>query len=294
MRDCITGRYNTAVGSYALALCSNGEYNTALGYGAAYNNTTADDNVALGRYTLFTNTTGIRNVAIGADALRLGTTEDFYYNTAVGYKALENTTRFHNTAVGYEALTACTTGFGNSALGYWAGKGNLGGYYNTYVGWEAGDNITTGYNNTVLGYDAKASSATVNNEFTLGNNSVTTLRCQQTSITALSDRRDKTNIVDLDQGIDFISALKPVSFEWKCRDGSLEGVKEFGFIAQDLAETENNFGVTEYLRLVLKNNPDKLEARPMQTYPILIKAVQQLIEKVKSLEVEVANLKLAT
>ena len=29
----------------------------------------------------------------------------------------------------------------------------------------------------------------------------------------------------------FISALKPVSFEWKCRDGSLEGVKEFGFIA---------------------------------------------------------------
>ena len=36
----------------------------------------------------------------------------------------------------------------------------------------------------------------VNNEITLGNSNVTALRCQVTSITSLSDKRDKTNIED--------------------------------------------------------------------------------------------------
>ena len=46
-------------------------------------------------------------------------------------------------------------------------------------------------------YSYDATSATVGGEFVLGNNQVANLRCQDTSISSLSDERDKTNIVDI-------------------------------------------------------------------------------------------------
>ena len=45
------------------------------------------------------------------------------------------------------------------------------------------------------------SSATASNEITSGNSNVTELRCADTTISSLSDARDKTDIIDLPWGL---------------------------------------------------------------------------------------------
>ena len=113
---------------------------------------------------------------------------------------------------------------------------------------------------TTLGYDADASAVDATNEFTLGNASVATLRCNTQSISALSDVRDKTNIEDLDVGINFVKELKPVTFDWNRRDGTMQGEKSVGFIAQDLDKLQIKHNIDNNLNIVLKTNPEKLEA----------------------------------
>ena len=139
-------------------------------------------------------------------------------------------------------------------------------------------------NNTLVGNTAQPSTATVSDEITLGNGNVTNLRCNDTSISSLSDERDKENIEDVPFGLDYILALRPVKFDWNRRDGSSQGKKDFGFIAQELDQVEEQFGLREYTRLVQKDNPEKWEADPMKTYPILIKAIQQLKEENEDLK----------
>ena len=152
------------------------------------------------------------------------------------------------------------------------------------MGAEAGDNTTTGDNNTTIGFAARSSSATVDNEITLGNGNNDNLRCADTSISSLSDLRDKTNIEDIPHGLEYILALRPVKFDWNTRDGTRIGKKDYGFIAQELDQVEETFGNREYTRLVSKENFDKWETDPMKTYPILIKAIQELSEENKDLK----------
>jgi hypothetical protein len=155
--------------------------------------------------------------------------------------------------------------------------------------------LTTGQNNTCLGNGAITSTATVSNEITLGNSSITTLRCQVTTITALSDFRDKTDIIPVDVGLSFIEKLRPVTFKWDKRewypngnrDGSKkEDITQIGFIAQELKALQESENAT-YLNLVYESNPDKLEATPGNLMVPLIKAVQELSAKVKTLEAKV-------
>jgi len=119
---------------------------------------------------------------------------------------------------------------------------------------------------------------------TLGNASNDTLRSNVTSISSLSDRRDKKNIEDIPHGLDYILAMRPVKFDWDRRDGTMLDRKDYGFIAQELDEVQEKFGNKEYTRLVLKDNPDRLEADPMKTYPILIKAIQELKAEIELLK----------
>jgi hypothetical protein len=100
----------------------------------------------------------------------------------------------------------------------------------------------------------------------------------------VSDERDKENIEDLDWGVDFVNALRPVKFDWNRRDGSMQGKKAIGFIAQELDLVEEQYQSHEYTRLVHKDNPDQWEADPMKTYPILVKAIQELAARVENLE----------
>jgi hypothetical protein len=117
----------------------------------------------------------------------------------------------------------------------------------------------------------------------LGNASITTLRCQVTTITALSDKRDKSEITPLQPGLDFIDALQPVRFVWAMRDGGKVGTPELGFIAQDLQAAQRKTGYV-IPGLVLEENPDRLEAASGTLLPVIVKALQQLSARMSQLE----------
>ena len=65
--------------------------------------------------------------------------------------------------------------------------------------------------------------------------------------------------------------------------GTKEGAQESGFIAQELDEAQQAFAAEAYLDLVLKGNPEKLEATPGKLLPVLVKAVQELSAQNKQL-----------
>jgi hypothetical protein len=204
------------------------------------------------------------------------------------------TSALRNAGLGYAVFNRLTSGEDNTALGANAGYEITTGSGNTAIGFNAlnpsGTYNFTGSNCTVIGRDSLPSSQTVSNEITLGNSSITSLRCQVQTISSLSDQRDKTAIEDLDLGLDFIKAMRPVKFAWNRRDGKWHGRKEVGFIAQELHEVEMDFNSTDRTRLVSHEDPSKLEARPMNTYPILVKAIQELSAKVDSLQARITEL----
>lgn len=207
-------------------------------------------------------------------------------------------------AIGIRAVQSNQYGQYITAVGQNAGQ-NLTASNNTCIGYFAGSTLTSGENNTILGANSAPSSATVSNEVTLGDSNVTALRCAVTSITSISDSRDKKDIADINVGLDFINAVRPVSFEWDLRerqpvldeDGNQvgekqprAGLKEYGFIAQELQAVQDQFGTEDYSRLVNTNNPDKLEADTFRLFPILVKAVQELSATNAALEARITAL----
>ena len=268
---------------------------------ALWGNTTASNNIGIGQQAGYSNTTGTRIIAIGTNAYDDSDTEND--NIAIGYNALTTNTAGgeSNIAIGNYAGDAITSGDSNCALGHTAlgkvttvsantGIGNnalnnlVNGQNNTGLGFQTGNALTGGDNNTCIGFDADVSSGTVSNQFKLGNGSINDLRCADTSISSSSDERDKSNIVDIPLGVDFLKTVRPVSFDWTRRDGHKAGVKDFGFVAQELKIAADATDYADHMRLVHDDNPDNLEADPMKMFPILVKAVQELSAKNDSLE----------
>ena len=143
----------------------------------------------------------------------------------------------------------------------------------------------TGNNNILVGVDVTKATPSASNSITLGNSSNTILRCAVTSITSLSDSRDKKEIVELPVGLEFIKGLKPVSFVGDDRnEEGKHDIKDFGFIAQDLKKSQEDAKLAETLKLVYDENPEKLEASYGKLIPILVKAIQELSEEVKQLK----------
>jgi len=237
----------------------------------------------VGKNVMEANTTGSNNTAVGIDSLKSNTTGDL--NTAIGTSAqLTSTTAAKSVSIGTYANYRITTGSRNTSVGYNAGSQLTNGVENTYIGHLAGDTSVSGFNNSAIGHESDVSASGVDNEFTLGNGSIANLRCNDTSISSLSDLRDKTNIEDIPHGLDYILAMRPVKFDWNRRDGTAKGLKDYGFIAQELDQVEQDFDSAEYTRLVHKDNPEKWEADPMKTYPILIKAIQELKAEIEELK----------
>ena len=224
---------------------------TALGtmYGIA-GSSTATSNTSLGYGSLQFNLAGQSNVALGKSTI------------------ISNSGN-RNVAVGDLAMQMSSSNANNSVA----------------IGYNAGPDIQ-GANMIVIGSGATPATSTSANTITLGNSSIATLRCQVTSITALSDARDKTNIEPLGLGLNFVNSLNPVKFDWNMRDGAKVGEKDFGFIAQEIVELEDSISGHDWLQLSLRDNPEKLEATPGRLIPILVKAIQDLSNKVNMLEEE--------
>jgi hypothetical protein len=289
----------TAVGAFSLQAATTGAYNVALGYGSLQGLTTASDNVAVGSFAASSAinsgyaVTGNKNTVVGNYAYG-GFQGDFLMsgieNVSIGYSSMQKQNNAdYCVAVGTYALGTGNDlqGDFNTAVGYTAGDGVTTGTQNTIIGAAAAssgtNDLTTGSNNTVIGYNAATSSATVSNTITLGNSSITTLRCQVTTITSLSDGRDKTNVNSLSAGLSFVDALRPVAFDWNMRDGGKVGEPDTGFIAQELQSAQQLLGV-HIPGLVNEDNPDMLEAGYGKLIPVLVKAIQELSAEVKALK----------
>jgi hypothetical protein len=264
-----SGTGNVGVGYYAGASDSVGAWNTFVGYQAGrYAGSNSNSNTVVGsnagEYMGYDNTGTYRNVLVGESA-------------AAGY-----------VTTGYKHLGSDNVIIGASALEY----GNENVDQCVYIGSKAGGagsssaDRGSGENCIVIGYQAQSTSTTVTNEITLGNSSISTLRCQVTSITSLSDKRDKSNIQDSNYGLNIIEKLRPVTFEWNQRDGKRVGVKEVGFIAQELQQVDD-----DYLGLVYDENPEKLEAAQGKLIPVLVKSIQELKAEIESLKEEINTLK---
>jgi hypothetical protein len=310
----LNGSFNVALGASALPAAINTQANIAIGYNAQESNSTGNNNIAIGRNALRTMSTNFSNTVIGTDAAKLtsnmnravvigsealgvgsggtdavlvgnqaGQNNSAQWTVAIGARALQtNVNGAFNTAVGGQALSAITGGIGRQNVG---------------LGYQAGNNITTGQNDIVIGFQAQASSATANNEITLGNSSISVLRCAVTTITSLSDERDKTDITNLEYGLDFINSLSPKQFTWNQRpehaieidddgnetqveiENANKGKKDFGFIAQDVQSVDNDI-----LRLVYAENPEKLEMSYGKLVPILVQAIKELTNRIEALE----------
>jgi len=278
-----SGNYNIAIGSDALGN-ANPSSSVGIGYRAGRYSTSSV--IAIGHEALAENTSGAEHVAIGFQALDAIITNN--NNTAVGHYALSGSIADDNTAFGNRAAINLTTGSGNTAIGSSAfSTSTVTGNNNTVLGYSVASTLTSGANNLILGYNATSSAATVSNEITLGNSSIATLRCQVTTITALSDARDKKDVQDIPLGVSFIQRLHPVSFVWNTRDGGKVGVPEFGFIAQELQQAQADHGVT-LPGLVYDINPERLEAAPGTLIPVLVKAVQELQAQIDELKRQLA------
>ena len=273
---------NLSLGTGALSSNTTGSGNTANGVNSLRDNTTASNNTAVGNSTLLTNTTGYSNTATGTSSLILNTTG--IENTANGVSALaSNTTGGSNVAVGMIALRDNTTGESNVAVGRSAMYINTTGSNNTAMGKFALYSNTTGSYNTAIGHQAVSSSATATGQVTLGDGNVTSLRCNVTSISSLSDSRDKTNVINSPYGLDFINTIQPRQYKWETRDGNVkDGITRIGFIAQELLEACQ--GQNDKLDLVMTNNPEMLEANYSNLLPIMVQAIKDLSKRLENLD----------
>lgn len=189
-----------------------------------------------------------------------------------------------NVSIGAAAGQLITTGTANVVVGTGAGQ-QVTGNNNVFLGHIAGGTTTTGTNNIVLGYQSNAAAATTSNSITLGSSDHNVLRCAVTSITSLSDARDKKEVKDLNVGLEFIDGLRPVTFVWNDRDeNGKHDIADFGFIAQELKSAEEAVEMSEVLKLVYDENPEKLEASYGKLIPILVKAIQELSTELKALK----------
>jgi len=301
---------NIIIGETAGAAVTNLVYNTTIvGSRACDVMTAAESSVFIGNNVCDTLTAaGEKNIGIGVYGHRSSTNTTGNYAVSLGYQGNVGSGS-EQTVLGSRAGKSggSDTQTGSVIIGYQANYGGGAGdnTYSTIVGYRAGNTKTSGTNCTLLGAHAEASTTTVDNEITLGDSSIATIRAQVTTITALSDERDKKDIVDLRHGLDLVKSLKPREFVWDHRaekrmvtetvkdaDGkdvdvdkeveiysARKGTKDIGFVAQELQSVDD-----EWMQLVSASNPDKLEASYGKLVPVLVKAIQELSAKVTALE----------
>lgn len=272
-----------------------GATNASFGLGSL--STTGSYNSALGYYSLANVTIGTQNTATGEESLRLLTSGN------------------QNTANGAHALYAITTGIQNAAFGYNSLNNLSTGSYNTAVGTFAfGTNVNFS-NSTALGFNTVI---TASDQARIGNNAVTSIG-GQVGWTTVSDARFKNENVQKVPGIDFIKKLRPVTYfvnynamnsftgankqnasneHSSISNGANEyqpnyqKTLESGFMAQEVEQAAKELGYDFNGVDAPKNENDYYGLRYAQFVVPLVKAVQELDEKLEQKELENKTLKL--
>lgn len=214
-------------------------------------------------------TTGTYNTAIGTTALGSMTAGDF--NAAVGFGALfSNLTGDSNVAVGYNAL-ANSLGNNNVGIGYSAGAILVTGSNNIYIGAGLGqaieDNAT--YIGNIFGATSASGAAVfVNSAGKLG--------------TATSSARFKQEVTTLGDVSRLVQSLRPVSFYYKPEFDDGSRVKQYGLIAEEVADVMPD--------LVIRDKDGAVQSvRYHFLPPLLLAEVQRLEQERAELTQQVAR-----
>jgi hypothetical protein len=241
------GNFNTAVGAIALNQNSAGTRNSAIGYAALNSNASGSDNTALGMQALGFNTSGSNNTALGVNSL------------------LSNSGGSNNIAVGFNAGSAVGTGDFNILLG------------NDGVDGES-RTIRIGTPNTHLQTFIAGISVTgvsgahvlVSSDGQLG--------------VELSSRRYKEDIRDMGEASNDLLRLRPVTFRYKQAALAGERPREYGLIAEEVAEV--------YPDLVVHSATGEIETvQYHKLVPMLLNELQKQHQQLGKQEEELSQLK---
>ena len=230
-------------------------------------------------------------------------------NTSFGVNALNPASTGHqNTASGTASLYSNTTGSQNTASGAFSLFSNTTGNYNTAIGYGAFSSGASFSNSTALGANT---TITASDQVRLGNNAVTSIG-GQVDWTTLSDSRFKTENAAKVPGFDFIKKLRPVTYyvDHEAMNRYLEAPKgedvqnrssleakntykpsytktlESGFMAQEAEQAAKELGYEFNGVDAPKNDKDYYGLRYDQFVVPLVKAVQELNEKLEQKDAE--------
>jgi hypothetical protein len=285
-RALTTGGNVTAIGNHSAEDITVGNHIIAIGVNAGAGIITGNTNIVIGDESLIANTDNVSNTVV------------------IGHHSVTNNGVSESVIVGNNTCSAINTsskdviignGIGNylvnSSDNVIIGKNSASslenGNKNIVIGSSAGNNLVNGNNNIVIGYNNACSAGNANNEITIGNVLHTTFRYYGT-MTSLSDSRDKTNIQDLDIGLEFLKDLRPVKFDWDARNGRNDK-NDIGFVAQEIkmAEEKHNIGT----KIVDDSNPDELTVSMMKLIPVLVNTVKQLSDQLSELQKDIETIR---
>jgi hypothetical protein len=322
LKSTNTGGANVAIGEETLFSNTTASNNTAVGYQAAYSNTTAGKNTAVGYQALYSHVNSDanpQNTAVGSQA---GYNATGYSNTFIGGSTgLSATTGINQTYVGYGAGSDITTGTRHTILGCFGGNaGGLNittasgyivlsdGFGNPRV-WCNGngdfivgtartsargflDIPTIGGTGSVCLAMSRGGDAGAMVNFYATNSTTTPIGNiyntggTNTQYNTSSDYRLKENITPMTGGLDKLSALKPVNWNWKST-----GADGQGFIAHELAEVCPHAVSGEKDEVDADGNPVYQGVDTSYLVATLTAALQELKTIVDAQAAEIAELK---
>jgi len=310
---------NVIVGIDAGKNLSSGDNNVVIGQNAGLNVTSEDNAVYVGSEAGLNATNGSINVAIGYRA-GLSIVGPSTHNTYVGHNCggsviVTNTDpNTYNTGVGAYALSDIEAGLANTGIGAFSVTNITTGEDNTGVGRSAGVSIVSGDNNLCLGHNAGNFSSpfdfplgSESNRVVVGNNDITNAYVA-VNWSVTSDERDKTELTDLDLGLDFLNLVEPKTFYFDRRskyyvyddndvdgstviakpdpDGTHKSDKKFvGFSAQQVQEAVEQAGFPDQI-IIDTSDPENYKMKETAFIPALVKAVQELSARVEQLEAQ--------
>ena len=114
-----------------------------------------------------------------------------------------------------------------------------------------------------------------------------TVFATNTTISGISDRRVKENIVDLDVGIDAIMALKPRKFDWKAGKGK-DIKNDRGFIAQEFEKVFPD--LIDTWKDEAPEGEEPYKSVRADLIPVIVKALQELKADNDALRARIAAL----
>ena len=327
-RPLNTGLYNTAIGEKVLELNTAGQRNTAVGYSSLNKVNGNSDNTAVG-YNALKLTDNVENTAIGAEALSKNTSgngntalgfralgEEFEgwqnigigtgagmniygggYNICIGAGAMGSTSfggidpanyPENNVAVGGFSLANCKTGFNNVAIGYQAGASETGSN-RLYIENSGTTTPLIGgdFANDVVGINMPIGALASNPTWKLkvGGDINATGSVRAAGVVLTSDRRLKKEIAPLQNALTQLTGLQGVTYLWRKNEfpeRHFADKKQTGFIAQEIEKI--------FPEMVDTDAQGYKSINYIQLTPVLVEAIKELSEQVKTLQNQHKNL----